>query len=707
MKTMGWRSWLALGFGFLLTVLAVIGSLIWNYVEQQQHFDLQTANKEELLLARIQQATAASVALATLFNANQYVDADQFRLLANGLLQRWHFLQTAFYLPRIRSSNQADFETSVQAQGLPNFRIQGETLLDADYPVRYFEPFSPLTARWLGRNLAHYPYFATAIQNSLTTDKLTLATGSGAFGTKQEFWLLQPLSNQQSINGFVGLALNIQQLTEGIQLTDGHLRICLENGSITQQLFHGSKAAVQGEFQLVRRYRLPFADQQLAVEFQRSLTIWQLVRGHCVTALSLGLGATLLFFVLARQFTARREAELALRCSYQELEHRVQERTAELEQKTWQLLAEISEREEAETRLAEAQHLAHVGSWELDLATNHLSWSKEIFYIFEIDPDQFEASYEAFLKAIHPDDREMVHQLYQDALKNKTFYTSVHRLLMQDGRIKYVNERGRTFYHHEQPVRSVGTVQDITEQRLAEIALEETSAKLKSSNRELQSFAYIVSHDLQEPLRMISSYLQLLSRRYQDQLDQDAQEFIRFAVDGSQRMSAMIEGLLEYSRVETQGQAFAVSDLEKILTEVLANLQLAITERNAKVTFGSLPKIASDESQIARLLQNLISNALKFCDKEVPQIHIEAIWHQDKWLFSVADNGIGIPAEQAERIFTMFQRLHTRDEYPGMGIGLAVCKRIVERHGGKIWLTSTLNKGTTFYFTLEKTDNSE
>ncbi|MCU7937244.1 MAG: response regulator [Candidatus Thiodiazotropha sp. (ex Dulcina madagascariensis)] len=240
------------------------------------------------------------------------------------------------------------------------------------------------------------------------------------------------------------------------------------------------------------------------------------------------------------------------------------------------------------------------------------------------------------------------------------------------------------------------------EQRVAERTseLEAMSKQLKLSNEELQAFAYGVSHDLQEPLRMVSRYLQLLRQRYQGKLDQDADEFIGFAVDGAERMSAMIDGLLAYSRLETQGQSFAETDIGQVLAEVLANLQLRIEEVGAEVSHGTLPTLLADAGQMQRLFQNLIGNALKFRGEHPPRVRVDAVRRDDEWVFSVADNGIGIPPDQIERVFTLFQRLESRGDYPGMGIGLSVCRRIVERHGGRIWVDSEPGEGATFLFTL-------
>jgi chemotaxis family two-component system sensor kinase Cph1 len=226
--------------------------------------------------------------------------------------------------------------------------------------------------------------------------------------------------------------------------------------------------------------------------------------------------------------------------------------------------------------------------------------------------------------------------------------------------------------------------------------------ELKRSNAELQQFAYVASHDLQEPLNQVISYVQLLEMRYQDQLDNKAKDFIGFAVDGVTQMQQLIDDLLAYSRLGSRAKEFAPTDLNKILQRVLTNLQIKIEDSQAVINYNSLPIVYGDDTQLMQLWQNLITNALKFKSNQPPEINIR-IEEQDKfWLFSIQDNGIGMEQKFSERIFVIFQRLHTKDEYPGTGIGLTICKKIVERHGGKIWVESELNQGSTFYFTIAK-----
>lgn len=245
-----------------------------------------------------------------------------------------------------------------------------------------------------------------------------------------------------------------------------------------------------------------------------------------------------------------------------------------------------------------------------------------------------------------------------------------------------------------------------------ELRVDLRTAQLAASNLELERFAYVASHDLQEPLRTVSNYLQLLERRYQDKFDADGRDFIGFAVDGATRMQGMIRDLLDYSRVQTHGQAFAPVDLNRTLDEVLSDLRLTIEENSASVTHDPLPVVMGDAAQLRRLLLNLIANALKYRREAAPRIHVAAGRLEDShaelpdtapaagWLISVRDNGIGIDAQHYEKIFQLFQRLHGRGAYPGSGLGLALGKRIVERHGGAIWVKSALGEGSTFYVAL-------
>ena len=239
----------------------------------------------------------------------------------------------------------------------------------------------------------------------------------------------------------------------------------------------------------------------------------------------------------------------------------------------------------------------------------------------------------------------------------------------------------------------------------AQTNLSKLVSELKMSNKELEQFAYVASHDLQEPLRMITSFTQLLEKRYKGQLDADADDYMGFVVDGAHRMKELIDDLLEFSRLNTDVREFELVIMEIALEDVLRNLKPTIKENKAQISHDYLPNIIGDHVQIIQLLQNLIGNAIKFKGNTPPEIHISAQDQSNQWLFSVNDKGIGIDKNHQKQIFSIFKRLHTREEYPGTGIGLSISKRIVEGHGGQIWIESELGRGSTFYFTIPKRDN--
>jgi len=299
-------------------------------------------------------------------------------------------------------------------------------------------------------------------------------------------------------------------------------------------------------------------------------------------------------------------------------------------------------------------------------------------------------------------------KLLEDILPKNTVFNDFeieHEFETIGRRIMVLN--ARRIYHETKRMQMILlAIEDITEQKRAEKELKQAEElkqailALERSNRELEQFAYVASHDLQEPLRMVSSFTQLLAKRYQGKLDKDADEFIAYAVAGANRMQALINDLLTYSRVDTRGKSFKPIDSEAVFNQAVANLRVAIKEGEAVITHDPLPPLIADDLQIVQLFQNLLGNAIKFHGKEPPRIHVSAKQEGNEWVFSFRDNGIGIAPEYFDRIFVIFQRLHGREEYPGTGTGLTICKKIVECHGGRIWVESEPSKGSTFYFTI-------
>jgi PAS domain S-box-containing protein len=369
----------------------------------------------------------------------------------------------------------------------------------------------------------------------------------------------------------------------------------------------------------------------------------------------------------------------------------------------YSFITDITERKEIESALkisekslADAQHLAHIGSWVWHLSTGNITWSNELFHIYGVDPKTFTPTLDTFGNYMHPDDEDYVNQHVDQLLSEGKPNNFDFRIVLDDGSIRVLNTLAEVaeFDENGKPSTIIGINQDITERKEIEIKLNENIKKLAQSNKELEQFAYITSHDLREPLRMITSFLQLLEKRYKDQLDQDANEFIGFAVDGAKRLDAMTNDLLQYSRITSEKREVTFVNFEHVLQHVLTNLKIQIEENNAVITHDPLPTILGDEKLKVQLLQNLISNSIKYrIPQETPKIHISAKKEKNQYIFSIKDNGIGMSAEHLKKIFTIFKRLHTKEEYEGTGIGLAIAQKIVHQHAGEIWAESEPGKG--------------
>jgi PAS domain S-box-containing protein len=310
---------------------------------------------------------------------------------------------------------------------------------------------------------------------------------------------------------------------------------------------------------------------------------------------------------------------------------------------------------------------------------------------------------DGWAEGVHPEDLEECLNTYRTSFAAHETFRMEYRLKRVDGKYRWVLDTGVPLLDTNGKFAGfIGSCLDITERKEMEEALKHQTEELARSNSELGQFAYVASHDLQEPLRMVASYTQLLANRYKEKLDLDATEFITYATEGAIRAQQLVNDLLDYSRVETRGKGFTQVDCLHILEQAFKNLKLTIEETQAVITVDSLPTVTGDVTQLSQLFQNLLGNAIKFRKPGIPpQIHISAKEIKEGWLFSFKDNGIGIDKQYFDRIFIIFQRLHTKSAYPGTGIGLSICKKIVERHHGKIWVESTLGEGTTFYFTIK------
>jgi len=356
---------------------------------------------------------------------------------------------------------------------------------------------------------------------------------------------------------------------------------------------------------------------------------------------------------------------------------------------------------ESEEKLLDAQKIARFGNYTVDMLNNNkITWSEEMYDLWEVDRNN-PPLFEELWNKIHPDDREYVRSAILQETKNREVVETEFRLILPGNRIKHIllitrgilDENGNL-------IKRQGVEMDITDRKDAALKLYNTMQELERSNKELEQFAYVASHDLQEPMRMVSSFTKLMERQLKDKIDEKSKDYMHFIFDGVKRMQTLIQDLLTYSRVTTKAEPFVSCDLNSIIDDVLTDLQVAIKETNAEIKIENLPEVNVDPTQMKQLFQNLLSNAIKFHNTRKPVIKIDVKRKNKEWIISVKDNGIGIDQQNHDKIFEIFQRLHERDKYPGTGIGLAICKKIVERHSGKIWVQSEEGKGTTFYFTL-------
>jgi PAS domain S-box-containing protein len=482
----------------------------------------------------------------------------------------------------------------------------------------------------------------------------------------------------------------------------------IHNAAIDQCLQQQSGVAEADDYRNVPAFSvyrwLPDRDLCLIVEMDQT-EAYQPIRAFGgaiagITALAL-LAAAALAFALARSLTHPILAlqEGASRFGQGELDVRLDDRAKD---ELGQLAGEFNRMAEA---LAEQQtHLRRRAEQFFNLSPDLFCTINSTLRIQDRNPaweltldySREELKGRLLSNFVHPDDWAMVRSELERITKEGS------------GRFenRWRHKRGHFLWlawvvvYSSQDQLLYAAARDITERRMAEERMRQQTEELERSNHELQEFANVVSHDLMEPLQMVSNHVQLLSRRYRGKLDQDADEFIDFALEGTNRLKSLISDLLAYSKIGASGRKFAPMEMETVLDRALETYRSVLEDSGGSLTHDTLPLVSGDDDQMVQLLQNLIDNSIKFRSQEPPRIHVGARQLSERWLLFVRDNGIGIDAQYTERVFVIFQRLHSRDDYPGTGIGLAICRKIIERHGGHIWVDSEPGKGATFYFTL-------
>jgi len=351
--------------------------------------------------------------------------------------------------------------------------------------------------------------------------------------------------------------------------------------------------------------------------------------------------------------------------------------------------------------------------WDWDLATDEIIWNDSAKKLFEVTDLTEINKIGWWYECLHDDDKIRVRAKLDEYIRNKiSDWEDEYRIKTGTNKYKYISDRGYlVFDDHHTPVRMIGAMQDLTERKAHEnmlqklnSSLEKRAKELAESNEELERFAYVASHDLQEPLRMVTSFLQLLEKRYKEKLDQKAHEYIAYAVDGAERMKRLILDLLEYSRVNSSKTETEDVDINEVVKEVVFLYKNILQQTSGTINRGNLPVVKGNKTQILQLFQNIIGNSFKYKSELPPVINISFEPEKTFYKFSISDNGIGIDPRFFHKIFIIFQRLHNREQYSGTGIGLAICKKIIDKHGGKIWVSSAAGQGSTFYFTLPKSN---
>jgi PAS domain S-box-containing protein len=732
-----------------LATTAFLHSLARDTERREATKDLENLGRqrETLIQKKVDSAVEVVRAMAALFASSADVDREEFATFTGRLAAGHPEIRTMEWIQRVTSDQRAAAEAQLQGVtqihiGIWEFDPNGDLVRaperELHYPTIYLlEPGGDSGGRLLGFDNASLPAVRTVLDSAIDPAATTASPwvsrhrGALAEGEPVSVLIAAPVFAREATAtgapgaglappaGWVMASVRIAELLAGPGLEQ--LKHYLVEGDITAAARStGPHNLLEVDSYGLTSKRVP--GSELAARLRPGLP-------HTVQSVKIGDSAT---WSLLLSPAADRGAGISpgpeswakwvvlgggvgfsiLLAAYLfNVVGRTSQVSATVERRTAELRREIAERERAERTLKNSEALYH----SLVESAPMCIYRKDL-------KGRFVFGNSSYAKTIGKSKSALVgltdYDLFPKELADK--YRADDERVVASGEVLedvegHQTPDGRSLYVHiiKAPVTdafgntvgSQGMFWDVTERHEAEERLRQTADELARSNADLEQFAYVASHDLQEPLRMVASYTQLLQRRYADKIDAEATEFIRFAVDGAVRMQRLIEDLLEYSRVGTRGKPLAAVDASQALDDALANLKVALGESGATVTRDQLPDVMADPVQLTQVFQNLISNGIKFHRPGIPpEVHVGAKHLSDGNRrvveFTVRDNGIGIEEGFFERIFVIFQRLHTRDAFPGTGIGLALCKKIIERHGGRIWVKSTVGAGTTFFFTL-------
>ncbi|MCI0746529.1 MAG: CHASE domain-containing protein [Verrucomicrobia subdivision 3 bacterium] len=672
--------------------------------------------------------------VASFYFSSREVDRDEFRgFTENALARLSNSVQAIAWAPRVAAMQRTQHEAEVRNEGFSEYEIaeidaalqRRRAAPRAEYfPIQFVEPLSANRAM-LGIDLAAETALSAAMARSVSrgdavaTPSLQASTGSGRL-----FRIVIPVytnrvtrvtlaERRKNLSGYAVAVVRAESLISvalsGLnrrQLGALSLNV-VERGPGQVSLFTTENWRGVPSIDDLHSRQLDLTGRMLEViasptgAFFSSPTRWQ-------SWAVLGASLTLTFLVAGYMSAMWDRAA--------KIEQEVVERTAELARTNTSLTEEIATRKRISDDLARERYLVDA---LMDTMPDHIYFKDHQSRFLRVNKAMAESfKLKSPQEAVGKTDfdfftAEHAQRAFEDEKQilrtGKPVIGREEKETWPDGSVTWVSTTKDALRDKAgQITGTFGISRDITARKKAEQALAEKNQELSRSNTELEQFAYVASHDLQEPLRMVASYTQLLSRRYKGRLDADADEFISYAVEGATRMQELINDLLAYSRVGTRGKPFAITDCNEVLKRTLANLKIAVEESRARIMHDPLPSVLGDPTQLTQLFQNLLSNAIKFRAQDTaPEIHIAVTSRLDEvgqpeWVLAFGDNGIGIEEKYFGRIFIIFQRLHTREQYAGTGIGLAVCKKIVERHGGRIWVESTPGKGSIFYLTLPR-----